>query len=391
MSENTYRDTQTEDTSQPYKVEISQTSQQSQELKSIIHSFKHNHDVSYYPNITMKMKKNAKISKNPQIRRTSSPQKRANVAVADTTKLPDLRQSLSTNLDLLFIGFNPGVQSSIQQHHYAHHSNLFWKLFNKSKLLEKVLAQKEEPNNDYALNDLLRNGCSAKDDFELIKYGIGFTDLALRCTATAAELTAEEKLNNIPRLIHEINFSGARNVVLVGKGIWEMIVKHFASELKTKLKLTKDNFRWGKIAIGEDAQYNRVLKLITSPSSSLISKFSSSATIIKDPIANTFVVVATTDLKGQHTNLDTILFSLLPSPIPSPIPLQGNKTEVVTTKSYAPGAGSNLVSFGFQTDVPVKTTSSIVRANVGSLETELFRVRQSIELSSQQAQEKLDK
>lgn len=238
----------------------------SQELKKIIQSFKHENDDSHQDILIKLLNKVSKRSS--PTRKKSSVKTKSKTTVTDTSKLPDLRPSLSTNLRVLFIGFNPGVQSSIQQHHYAHHSNLFWKLFNQSNLLEKVVTKNEGVNNKYHddqhLNNLLQNGCTAKDDFELIKYNIGFTDLALRCTATAAELTSEEKLNNIPRLLQEINSSHPRDIVFIGKGIWEVIVRYYSFKLQLKFKLNKDNFNWGKIVIGTDTEYNTIIEQLFS-------------------------------------------------------------------------------------------------------------------------------
>lgn len=251
----------------------------SRELKSIIQSFKYDQG----PDIDINLK-NARVGKKSA--RISSPKKKTKIALSDTTNLPDLRPSLNTKLTLLFIGFNPGVQSSIQQHHYAHHSNLFWKLFNQSKLLERIVMQKKTINDmdhdDQYLNNLLKNGSTANDDFDLIKYDIGFTDLALRCTATAAELTTEEKLNNIPRLLQEINFSHPKHVALIGKGIWEMVIKYYASELGIKVKLNKDNFQWGKVEVGTDKQYNKIIDQLFSqiPSETSIYIFPSTSGLV---------------------------------------------------------------------------------------------------------------
>jgi len=235
----------------------------SQELKSIIQSFKYDKD----PDVKVKLK-DARVRKNSPTGRKLNSRKMTKSVVTDTTKLPDLGPSLSSNLTVLFVGFNPGVQSSIQQHHYAHHSNLFWKLFNQSRILERMVAKGRITNvglqNDRVLNNFLKNGCSAKDDFDLVTYGIGFTDLALRCTATAAELTNDEKLDNIPRLLQEIEFSNAKNVVFIGKGIWEMVVKYFSLRLGIKVKLDKVNFRWGKIEVGIDERYNGIIDQISS-------------------------------------------------------------------------------------------------------------------------------
>ncbi|KAG2736218.1 hypothetical protein G9P44_000308 [Scheffersomyces stipitis] len=167
----------------------------------------------------------------------------------------DVRPSLVENLTLLFIGFNPGMESSLQQHHYAHFSNLFWKLFNQSGLLLQCLGVLDPHylshnyDNDELLQVLVKDGTTyakPEHDYELIKYKIGFTDLILRCTRTAQELPMAEKLANVPRLIDEFNMSSSKHIVFIGKGIWEVIVKYVEVELGLKkVKLSKETFMWG--------------------------------------------------------------------------------------------------------------------------------------------------
>lgn len=207
--------------------------------------------------------------------------------------LPDLQPSLNDHLQVLFVGFNPGTESSIQQHHYAHHSNLFWKLFNQSQLLHKVISKNknsphepvpETPNEvnkseDQFLNHLLENGCNATHDFKLIKYNIGFSDLVLRSTARADQLTMHEKLNNVPRLLLEFKLSHVETIVIVGKGIWEIIIKYFMNELSISSKNFKlasgnrksgdgdggaphKNFKWGLLQKGSDSTYNLIIDSI---------------------------------------------------------------------------------------------------------------------------------
>lgn len=228
----------------------------STDLKSIIHSFK-------YDDGKKVAKRTDKVSKRTKAARESSIQQ----------EYQDLQPSLDDRLKVLFIGFNPGLQSSIQQHHYAHFTNLFWKLFNESKLLINVLqslnisvgdAIKEDP----LLKELIQVDSDDKyktfvkpvNDFEIVKYKIGFTDLVLRCTKTAQELNLSEKLENVPRLFNEFKQSGSTFIVFVGKGIWEIIVKYITNLLKIKVKLTKANFQWGKQIIGEDEPYNMILE-----------------------------------------------------------------------------------------------------------------------------------
>ncbi|CUM45045.1 uncharacterized protein AC631_01361 [Debaryomyces fabryi] len=225
-------------------------------LKSIINSFK-------YDDGKPIVKKTDKVSKTTK----------ANLESSKLKDYEDLQPSLDDNLKLLFIGFNPGVQSSIQQHHYAHFTNLFWKLFNESGLLINVLQSLKTPIEDVVKEDPLlkelvkpisdkkyKTFVKPVHDFEIVKYKIGFTDLVLRCTKTAQELTLSEKLDNVPRLFREFQESRSTFIVFVGKGIWEIIVKYITNLLKTKIKLTKDNFHWGKQMPGEDVTYNMILE-----------------------------------------------------------------------------------------------------------------------------------
>ncbi|ABN64607.2 predicted protein [Scheffersomyces stipitis CBS 6054] len=189
----------------------------------------------------------------------------------------DVRPSLVENLTLLFIGFNPGMESSLQQHHYAHFSNLFWKLFNQSGLLLQCLGVLDPQylshnyDNDELLQVLVKDGTTyakPEHDYELIKYKIGFTDLILRCTRTAQELPMAEKLANVPRLIDEFNMSSSKHIVFIGKGIWEVIVKYVEVELGIKkVKLSKETFMWGL----QDSQNSRLYALVLKKFQSKIS------------------------------------------------------------------------------------------------------------------------
>lgn len=165
----------------------------------------------------------------------------------ERVELKDLRPSLRPGIVVLFIGFNPGIESSLQQHHYAHFTNLFWKLFNRSHLLERVLEASDytiNPN-DPLIKELLEGKAKPEHDFKLIEYNVGFTDLVLRCTRSAQELTMSEKLQNVPRLLSEFKTSGSQNLVFIGKGIWEIVVKYVSQAMNVRFKLTKENFAWG--------------------------------------------------------------------------------------------------------------------------------------------------
>ncbi|KAI5965189.1 thp1 [Candida pseudojiufengensis] len=251
-----------------------------EDFKSIVSAFKceSTEETKIVQKSTYKVTKTNKKSNRKEIKISKQ---------IDTINLPDLARSLDSNLKVLFIGYNPGVQSSIQQHHYAHHSNLYWKLFRQSKLLEKIveLEESKDPNifeDDLNLKTLLENGCTAKDDFDIIKYKIGFSDLCSRCTKRADELTSHEKFDNVKRLIGEIYETNTNTVVLIGKGIWETFIKFYSLELNIKFKLTKDNFQWGEVMIGNDNVYNKLINHIQSliPSNTKIHVFPSTSGLV---------------------------------------------------------------------------------------------------------------
>lgn len=155
--------------------------------------------------------------------------------------LPDLPPMLLENLLLVFVGFNPGIESSRTQHHYAHPTNLFWKLFNRLELL-LAAARAQHLQKHPLVAELCPDGhsmASAADDVRLVEVGIGFTDLVLRCTRAAHELSTAEKMANVPRVMGELQRSGASHVVVVGKGIWETMARALVPEMGLK------NFVWG--------------------------------------------------------------------------------------------------------------------------------------------------
>ena len=214
---------------------------------------------------------------------------------------PDLPPSIGHEQIIMFVGYNPGVESSIQQHHYAHFSNLFWKLFNHSKLFLKIL-QVQEYKSDKLLETLAHGNSTflkPEHDYELVKYRIGFTDLVLRCTKTAQELSMEEKLANVPRLLEEFTKTNTKYVVFIGKGIWEIIVKFIVKQIGvTRFKLTKTNFIWGKQSSMEGSSEEiRVYNLILSR---LHEKLPSHTKVYVFPNTSGLVASLKFDEKLQH-------------------------------------------------------------------------------------------
>lgn len=73
---------------------------------------------------------------------------------------------------MLFIGINPGLRSAEVGHHFAGHSNRFWKLLHESRLVPEPLT--------------------CRDDRRLLEWGLGLTNIIQRPSAGIDVLTSQE-------------------------------------------------------------------------------------------------------------------------------------------------------------------------------------------------------
>ena len=83
--------------------------------------------------------------------------------------IPDV---LRPDLDVVFVGINPGLWSGAVGHHFARPGNRFWKALHGSGFTDRLLSPLE--------------------DASLLERNLGLTNLVARTTATAAELSADE-------------------------------------------------------------------------------------------------------------------------------------------------------------------------------------------------------
>lgn len=113
--------------------------------------------------------------------------------------LPD---HLGPNMDILIIGINPGLFAAHKGHHYAGPGNHFWKCMYLSGLIPEPFT--------------------AYDDFRLLDYGIGFTNIVARTTRGSANLTREEIKKGSEILLAKLKEYQPRIAVFNGKGIYEI-------------------------------------------------------------------------------------------------------------------------------------------------------------------------
>ena len=114
--------------------------------------------------------------------------------------LPD---HLASNLTIVFVGINPGLRSAEVGHHYAGHSNRFWKLLYDAALVPEPLTY--------------------RDDGRLPQWGIGLTNLVARPTAGIDGLTAEDYAKGRLELIKKIRRYRPGVVALLGITLYPVL------------------------------------------------------------------------------------------------------------------------------------------------------------------------
>src|SRR6185312_7236387 len=96
------------------------------------------------------------------------------------------------DLDVVFVGINPSLYSAAQGHYFARRTNRFWPCFSRSVLSDtarRVLGVgRLEPEHDRAL----------------LAYGFGFTDVVKRATVRASEVSLQEFVTGVSRLMAEL-------------------------------------------------------------------------------------------------------------------------------------------------------------------------------------------
>ena len=113
--------------------------------------------------------------------------------------LPDY---LGPDLDLVFVGINPGRRSAATGHHYAGRGNHFWPLLYESGLAPEPL--------------------SYEDDRRVPELGIGLTNLVARPSPAMDDLSLEEMREGAALLREKIMRYQPRIVCFNGKRIFEV-------------------------------------------------------------------------------------------------------------------------------------------------------------------------
>jgi TDG/mug DNA glycosylase family protein len=94
-----------------------------------------------------------------------------------SSAVPDV---LATGLRVVFCGINPGYVSAAAGAHFANPRNDFWRLLHDAGFTSRLLAPEEQ--------------------FEVLKFGIGLTNAAIRTTRGSGDLRRRDFLGAAERL-----------------------------------------------------------------------------------------------------------------------------------------------------------------------------------------------
>jgi double-stranded uracil-DNA glycosylase len=117
----------------------------------------------------------------------------------DDKPVPDV---VAPGLDVLFCGINPSLTSAARRHHFARPGNRFWPALHLAGLTPRRLTPDE--------------------DRELLRYGLGVTNVVARPTRTAAELSAAELRAGARALTALVERERPRVLAVLGVTAWRI-------------------------------------------------------------------------------------------------------------------------------------------------------------------------
>jgi double-stranded uracil-DNA glycosylase len=116
--------------------------------------------------------------------------------------VPDV---IAPGLDVLFVGINPGFASARARSHFANPANPFWRLLHASGFVDRSLGPGEQR--------------------ELLKHGLGITNLVPRATAGVADLMREDLERGREALARKVRRYRPKAVVFVGLTAYAAFVR----------------------------------------------------------------------------------------------------------------------------------------------------------------------
>ena len=129
-----------------------------------------------------------------------------------------LRDHLAPNLDIVFVGINPGAYSARVGHYFARKQNSFWTALNQSGLVPEMLTP--------------------EDDVRIVEFGLGLTDIVKRPTPNASYVSDAEFTKGGQALRAKLEPLAPRVICFNG-------LHGYRKAFDRAAKLGPQNVRWG--------------------------------------------------------------------------------------------------------------------------------------------------
>jgi len=135
-----------------------------------------------------------------------------------------VRDVIAPGLRVLFCGINPGLYSGATGHHFARPGNRFWPTLHQAGFTPRLLHPSEER--------------------ELLTYGYGITNLVVRATATADELSPEELIAGQRRLKAKVKRYQPQVAAVLGISAYRTAFVHKSVSLGKQPDLLENTIVW---------------------------------------------------------------------------------------------------------------------------------------------------
>lgn len=135
------------------------------------------------------------------IAQVRKPDEKSKMQVASSRRF--LRDVITMNPQVLFVGINPSLRSAAVGHHFASPGNPFWKLLYAAGLTPSQLT--------------------CEDDYRLPEFGMALTNLCRRASREASELSSSEIEAGKRILLRKIRRLQPRFVAFVGISIYRQV------------------------------------------------------------------------------------------------------------------------------------------------------------------------
>ncbi|KYH07215.1 MULTISPECIES: G/U mismatch-specific DNA glycosylase [Chryseobacterium] len=116
-----------------------------------------------------------------------------------------LTDIISTHLNIIFCGINPGLKSSNDGHHFSGRSNRFWKVLHQAGFTSYEIE--------------------AVNDTSLLDFGYGLTTAVARATSRADELSKEEFDESLESFKLKITKYQPKYIAFLGKAAYKAFSK----------------------------------------------------------------------------------------------------------------------------------------------------------------------